>query len=82
MLVRNLCCYLISAYLHVPGSQDSVVGIATGYGLDDRWIGIAVTVGARIFSSPSRPDPGLGSSQPPLRWIPWALSLGVKWLGA
>jgi hypothetical protein len=37
-------------------SYDSVVGIATGYGLDDRGIGVRVPVGARIFSSPCRPD--------------------------
>jgi hypothetical protein len=34
-------------------SRDSVVGIATGYGLDDRGVGVRVPV---IFSSPSRPD--------------------------
>jgi hypothetical protein len=34
----------------------SVVGIATGYGLDDRGIGVPVPVGSRIFSSPRRSD--------------------------
>jgi hypothetical protein len=38
------------------GSRDSAVGIATGYGLDDRGIGVRVLVGSRIFSSPHRPD--------------------------
>jgi hypothetical protein len=37
-------------------SRDSVVGIATGYGLDDRGVGVRVPVGSRFFSSPSRPD--------------------------
>jgi hypothetical protein len=37
-------------------SRDSVVGIATGYGLDDRGVGVPVSVGSRIFSSPRRPD--------------------------
>jgi hypothetical protein len=37
-------------------SRDSVVGIATGYGLDDRGVGVLVPVGSRIFSSPRRPD--------------------------
>jgi hypothetical protein len=32
------------------------VGIATGYGLDDRGVRVRVPVGARIFSSPRRPD--------------------------
>jgi hypothetical protein len=38
------------------GSRDSVVGIATGYGLDDRGVGIRVPVRSRIFSSPRRTD--------------------------
>jgi hypothetical protein len=37
-------------------SRDSVVGIATGYGLLDRGVGFRVLVGSRIFSSPRRPD--------------------------
>jgi hypothetical protein len=37
-------------------SRDSVVGIATGYGPDDRGFGVRVPVGLRIFSSPRRPD--------------------------
>jgi hypothetical protein len=36
-------------------SRDSAVGIATGYGLDDRGVGVRVPVGSRIFSS-RRPD--------------------------
>jgi hypothetical protein len=40
----------------IPGSRDSAVGIATGYGLDDRGVGVCVRVGARIFFSPYRPD--------------------------
>jgi hypothetical protein len=38
------------------GSRDSVVGIANGYGLDDRGVGVRVPVGSRIFSSPHRPE--------------------------
>jgi hypothetical protein len=37
-------------------SRDSVVGIATGYRLDDGGFGVRVPVGSRIFSSPCRPD--------------------------
>jgi hypothetical protein len=40
----------------VFGIQDNAVGIATGYGLDDRGVGIRVPVGPRIFSSLCRPD--------------------------
>jgi hypothetical protein len=38
------------------GSRDGVDSIATGYGLDDREVGVRVPVGSRIFSSPRRPD--------------------------
>jgi hypothetical protein len=37
-------------------SRDSVVGIASSYGLDGRGVGVRVPVGSRIFSSPNRPD--------------------------
>jgi hypothetical protein len=53
-----------------------VVGIATGYGLDDRGVGVRVPVGSRIFSKSSRP--ALGSMQPPIQWVLRALSPGVK----
>jgi hypothetical protein len=55
--------------------RDSAVGIATGYGLDDR------------SSSPGRVKnllfstlfiPVLGSTQPPIQWVPGAFSLGLK----
>jgi hypothetical protein len=29
---------------------------STGYGLDDRGVGIRVPVGSKVFSSPLRPD--------------------------
>jgi hypothetical protein len=37
-------------------SRDSVVSIATAYGLEDRGIGVRVPVGSRILYSPRRPD--------------------------
>jgi hypothetical protein len=37
-------------------SWDSVVGIETGDGLDDRGVGVRVPVGSRIFFSSRRPD--------------------------
>jgi hypothetical protein len=37
-------------------SRDSAVGIATGYGLDDRRVGVRVPVGVRCFLSPRRRD--------------------------
>jgi hypothetical protein len=35
---------------------DNVVGITTGYGLDDRGIGDLVPLDAKIFSYPCRPE--------------------------
>jgi hypothetical protein len=43
-------------YIFLNRSRDSVVGIATGYGLADRRVGVRVPVGSKIFSSPRRPD--------------------------
>jgi hypothetical protein len=43
----------ISAFIM---SRDSSVGITTGYGLDDQGVRVQVPVGARIFTSPCRPD--------------------------
>jgi hypothetical protein len=37
-------------------SRDSAVGIATGYGLDDRNVGVRVPVGSRIFTPTCHPD--------------------------
>jgi hypothetical protein len=37
-------------------SPDSVVGTATGYGLDDQVVGVRVPLGSRIFASAYRPD--------------------------
>jgi hypothetical protein len=42
-------------------SRDGVVGIVTGYGLDDRGVGVQVPVGSIIFSSPRRADRLWGS---------------------
>jgi hypothetical protein len=52
--------------------RDSAVGIETGYGLDDRGVGVRVPVGARIFISPCRPDRLWGP--------PNLLSSGYRWL--
>jgi hypothetical protein len=47
----------IFCFLHLfLWSRDSSVGIATGYRLGDRGVGVRVPVGSKIFSSPYRPD--------------------------
>jgi hypothetical protein len=38
---------------------------STGYGLDDRGVGVQVPVGVRVFSSPRRPDRLWGSPNLP-----------------
>jgi hypothetical protein len=55
-------------------SRDSVAGIATGYGLDDREVGVRVPVGSRIIFSPRRPDRFWGP--------PSLLSIGYRGGGA
>jgi hypothetical protein len=56
------------------GSRDSSIDIAADYGLDGR--GSNPRRGKRFFSTASRPV--LGPTQPPIQWIPGALSPGVK----
>jgi hypothetical protein len=53
-------------------SRDSSVGIATGYGLDDRGVGVRVPVRVKnfLFSTASRSN--LGPNQPPIQWVPGA----------
>jgi hypothetical protein len=44
-------------------SHDSAVGIATGYRLDNREVGVRVPVVSRIFTSPCHPDRLWGPSK-------------------
>jgi hypothetical protein len=60
--------------------RDSAVGVATSYLLDNRGVGVWVPVGSRIFSTSSRP--ALGSTEPPIQWVPGAVSLGGIAAGA
>jgi hypothetical protein len=50
------------SYYRTTKSRDIIVGIATGYGLDGRGVGVQVPVGSRIFSSPRCPDRLWGST--------------------
>jgi hypothetical protein len=59
-------------------SRDSSVGIALGYGLDDRSSRVRFPAGAGNFSLHHASRTALGPTQPPIQWVPGALSLGVK----
>jgi hypothetical protein len=54
-------CYIVE-YTNFTHLWDSVVDIATGYGLEDQGVGVLVPVESRIFSSPRRSD---GLCDPP-----------------
>jgi hypothetical protein len=61
-LISDRIIELFFIYYFVHGtrqfwrSRDSVVDIATSYGLDNRGVGVRVPVGSRIFSSSRYPD--------------------------
>jgi hypothetical protein len=59
-------------------SQGSAVGIATGYGLEDKEVRVRVPVGTKTFISPCPPYRLWGSPGPPIHWLRGALSPGVK----
>jgi hypothetical protein len=62
-------------------SRDSLVGIVTGYGLNNQEVEVRVPVGSRIFCSPRRPDRLWGPPNHSIQWVPGALAPEVKWLG-
>jgi hypothetical protein len=66
----NHLCHTVLPSTHraIYMSRDSVVGIATDYGLDDRGVGVPVLVGSRIFSSRRLPDQHWGPAKPPIQW--------------
>jgi hypothetical protein len=69
----------LSFVKHYKMSRDSSVRIALGYGLYDRGSRVRFPVGAGNFSLHHRvPRMAMGPTQPPLQWVPGALSLGVK----
>jgi hypothetical protein len=49
-----------------PEGAGIAVGIATGFGLDNR--GVGVRVKNYLFCTASRP--ALGPTQPPIQWVP------------
>jgi hypothetical protein len=47
---------ILAHYLQNCRIRGSAFGIATGYGQDDRGVGVRVPIGSKIFSSLRRPD--------------------------
>jgi hypothetical protein len=61
-----------------PGSSGSIV---SDYGLDDRAIGVRSPAEAKDFSSILCVQTALGSTQPPVQWVPGVLSPGQNAAG-
>jgi hypothetical protein len=64
----------IKALLDISASRDYSVGIALVYRLDDRDSRVRFPAGAENFSLHHR----VQTTQPPIQWVPGAISLGVK----
>jgi hypothetical protein len=56
---------------------DSIVGIATAYGLDDQGGGVLIPSRVKNFLFTSS-TPAVGSIQPPIQWVQGAVSPGGK----
>jgi hypothetical protein len=57
MIVSTICNpWTFKIIIIIIRSRDSAIGVATGYWLDDRGVGVRVSVVSRIFTSRSRPD--------------------------
>jgi hypothetical protein len=77
-LLNNLLYFNILRY---SKSRDSSVGIATGYGLDDRGVGILSPGRGKNFLFSTLSRLALGPTQSPIQWVPGIISPGVKRLG-
>jgi hypothetical protein len=60
------------------GSRDDAVGVATGYGMDGRGVGVRVPVGDKISLLSMLFRRVLGPIQPPIRWFSGTLFPRVK----
>jgi hypothetical protein len=74
---KYMCLGIIYEAHNTVGSWNSLVSIATGYGLDEEGSNSSPGgVKNFLFSKSSRQ--ALGFTQPPKRWVPGAYSPGVK----
>jgi hypothetical protein len=69
----------LELYFGVKNHLRYLSGVALGYGLDDR--GYEFRQGPRIFLFTTVSGMALGPTQPPIQWVPGAISLGVNRLG-
>jgi hypothetical protein len=74
---RGKICNGNSRRPHDLKSRDSSVGIALGYGLDDRDSRVRFPAGLGIFLFTTVSGTALGPTQPPIQWVPGVLSLKV-----
>jgi hypothetical protein len=77
-LMGRLCLYNFYLYINPLKSRDSSVGIALGYGLDDRGSTVWFPVETGNFSLYHRVQTGSGPTQPPIQCVPEELSQGLK----
>jgi hypothetical protein len=66
-------------FYHLVRSPDYAVGIAIGYGMDHRGVGVRVPVRSKNSLFSTSYTPAVGPSQPPIQWVPgvWFLP-GIK----
>jgi hypothetical protein len=65
-------------FILITKSRDGSVGIALGYGLDDRGLGFDSRRGLGIFLFTTASRTALGPTHPRIQWVSGVLSLGVK----
>jgi hypothetical protein len=66
--------HILYSGLDIHKNRDSSVGIALGFGV----LGLDSRRGLEIFLFTTASRTALGPTQPPIQWVPRALSLGVK----
>jgi hypothetical protein len=70
--VRTIAQSAAAFYKNKLGNvrRDSSVGIAAGYELDDRGVGVRVSGRVKNFLFSTASIPALRSTEPPIQWVP------------